>query len=410
MAEKVRDLELDKFVEMVLENDEKVASQVQESGVDATKVIGKYKSVIDKYGISTGVGFATARLKEAILEANSESVKGLLVGQRDRFGTNAPIRIPVLSSTGDHMEVTLWGTTVKLDDSKVEVPYPCIANLRIVYGKEYKGIPSISLISAEKFENLSIPDTVLRLGKVAKSVGELDGGDELHPVVVRGRISFVKAATRWKNKEKDGEWQIYLPNQHEPAAMHPVMQISLETDNGNSVRVVFDRQHNAVPTIMMEDFINLCEDAVKASTDPGEQAKFFGECMRGREVIVVGFVTKFAQQQEINYIDMSGYAIFDAKVGKQATLSKAEKTEDASDEGEVEKPAVKAKSTPKTTSKKGAGAKGVTFDELKDKAHKYCEALGITANDLTVENLTQMAPGKSKGFIEEVLTELKSEA
>ena len=159
------------------------------------------------------------------------------------------------------------------------------------------------------------PDTILRLGKVAKPVGELDGGDELHVVVVKGRISFVRAATRWKDKEKDGEWQIYIPNQHDPAVMHPVMQISLETDNGNSVRVTFDRQRNAVPTVMVEDFVALCQDAVAASTEPGEQAKFFGEIMRGREVIVVGFMTKYTPQTEINYIDIGGYAIFDAKSG-----------------------------------------------------------------------------------------------
>lgn len=418
IAQKVKELELDEFVKLVLDSDEQVASQVQEANIDAEKIIARHKPNIDKYGTSTGVAFAVSRLKEAILEANSESVRGIMVGARDRFATNAPMRMPLLSSTGDHIELVNWGNQVKLGDSKVDVPFPCVANLKVLYDGEYRGVPNIRLISAEKFENLSVPDTTLRLGKVAKSVGELDGGDELKVVVVRGRISFVRAATKWKDKEKDGEWQLYLPNQHEPPVMHPIMQISLETENNNSVRTTFDRQRNAVPTVMVEDFMPLVQDAVKNSTEPGEQAKFFGECMRGRDVIVVGFMTKYTPAVDINYIDIGGYAIFDAKVGAQATLGKKTAKEEPADEASVDedagKPAQKAaapKGAAKTAAKKPAGKQiGLTFDGLKDKVKSYCDTLGIKPSDLTPEKVQkELAPGKSQGFIVEVLNELKLE-
>lgn len=413
MTEKVKDLDLDEFVRKVLESDPKVADQVKEAGLNAEAIIARHKPNADKFGISTGTSWCVARLREAVEEANSETITGMMVGARDRFSTKAPVRMPVLSSKGDHTEVISWGSQVKLGDSKVDISFPCVASLKVITEGEFKGVPNIRLVSADKFENLSVPDTILRLGKIAKSVGELDGGDELHVVVVRGRISFVRAATRWKDKEKDGEWQIYLPNQHEPPVMHPVMQLSLETDGGNSVRVTFDRQRHAVPTVMVEDFITLAQDAVKNSTEPGEQAKFFGECMRGRDVIVVGFMTKYTPQPEINYIDIGGYAIFDAKVSAQTPSGKKSAKEEQEDEPSeaAEAPATKKTAKePAKPAKKSGKAGGDTVDVLKEKARKYCEVLGISPADLTVEQMSQFAPGKTKGFLEEILNELKEES
>jgi hypothetical protein len=412
MSDKVKDIELPEFITMVLDSDETVANQVREANIDAEAIIAKHKKNIDKYGVSTGTAFAVARLKEAILEANSESVKGLLVGYRDRYGSNAPVRMPVLSSTGEHTEIVNWGTTVKTGDSKVEIPFPCIGSLRVLYDGEYKGVPNIRLISAEKFENLSASDAILRLGKIAKSAGEIDGSDELHVVVVKGKISYVAPATKWKGKERDGNWQIWLPNARDTPVMQPVMQISLETEGGNMIRSIFERQRNGTPTIMVEDFIPLCEDAVKMSTDPVEQARFFGEIIRGREVIIVGFVTKYSPQPEINYIDLNAYAIFDAKVGKQTTIAKNAKEESVEDETEEEAPAKKAsKPAAKPSTKKPAGKDGAgAADALKDKIRKYCDVLGITPSDLTPEKVIEnLAQGKSKAFVESILEELVAE-
>jgi hypothetical protein len=412
MSDKVKDLELDEFISMVLESDETVANQVKEANINAAAIVGKHKKNIDKYGVSTGTAFALARLKEAILEANSESIKGLLVGQRDRFGTNAPVRMPIISSSGEHTEVVNWGTTVKMGDSKVEISYPSVASLRILHDGEYKGVPNIRLISAEKIDSISVPDAILRLGKVAKEAGEVDGGDELKVVVVRGKIAYVAPATRWKGKEKDGSWQIYMQNQRDNPVMHPVMQISLEVENQNMVRAIFERQHNAIPTIMVEDFIPLVEDAVKDNTDPVEQARFFGEIMRGREVIIVGFVTKFSPQPEINYIDMNAYAIFDAKVGKQTAISKKEEAKDEPEDEPAEEPKKAAKEPAKAASKKSAGKAGaLTFDTLKNKVREYCETLDYKPSDLTPEKVQkEFAQGKSIGFVKEVLDELIAES
>ena len=148
-GEKVKDFDLDVFVEKVLAQDDELSKKVSASELDATAIIGKAKPSIDKYPLSTGIGYATARLKEAVLEANSESLKGLLVGSRDMFGTNAPIRMPVLNSKGDHKEVVVWGSMVKHGDNKIDIPFPSVANLKVLYDGDYKGVPNIRVVSME---------------------------------------------------------------------------------------------------------------------------------------------------------------------------------------------------------------------------------------------------------------------
>jgi hypothetical protein len=420
---KVKDLELDEFVEKVMEHDDETAKKVIASGLDAEKIIGKAKPSIDKYGVSTGVAYAIARLKEAILEANSESLKGLLVGQRDMYGTNAPIRMPVLSSKGDHVEVVNWGSNVKMGDNKVEIEFPCTANLRILQDGEYKGVPNIKLVSMESCDPIGVTDAVSKLTKIAKSAGELDGGDELGVVVVRGRISYIAPATRWKGKEKDGSWPIWLPNQRDNPINHAVMQISLETENNNMVRTIFGRQRIAVPTIVVDDFEEICTDAVKKYSEPTEQARFVGDIFRGRDVIIVGFMTKYNPMPEVNYIDISGYAMFEVgATGKQTTLdapakkqSRAAEPEDddaaneANDEaGRPEPKAEPKKAAPakKDSKKDGAG----TVEKLKEKIKQYCDVLGIEISDLTPEKVIEtLAPGKTKSFVVDVLDELKKE-
>ena len=424
MVDKVKELSNEEFVKLVLEKDEGLANEVSVSELDAAKIIGKAKPSIDRYSVNTGIGYAIARLKEALLEASSESIKGILVGERDIFGTNAPIRLPVISKDGKHTEIVNWGTNVKYGDAKIELPFPCTAVLNVLEKGEYRGVPNIQLVSMASYENVSPMDTVARLGKVSKSVGELDNGDELSVVVIRGKISYISAATRWKGKEKDGSWGVWLPNQRDNPVNHMVAQISLETENNNVVRVQFGRQRVAVPTVIVEDLNEICEDASKKFSDPMEQAKFVGEVFRGRDVFIVGFMTKYNPQPEVNYIEVGGYAIFDAEVsGKQATLDAPAKTETkkhpktksepASDEDEDDAGEPVSETKKSSPAKKTPPAKdgASSIESLKEKIRQYCNVLGITPGDLSPDNeiFTTLAPGKTKSFVREAIDELKKE-
>jgi hypothetical protein len=383
MADKVRELELPEFMEEIRKKDEDTLVEAQTAEVDVEAIVAKHKPHIDKYGLVTGVAFAIARIKEAILEANSEGVRGMLVGSRDMFGRNSPLRIPLLSSKGDHMELISWDTRVKMGDAKVELQFPSVATLKVLTEGEFKGVPSIRLVAMENCEQLSMADAVMRLNKIAKSVGAIDGGDELKVVVVKGKINFIAPSTRWENKEKAGNWQLYMPNMRDTPVSHPVLQVTLEAEDGNQVRAVFDRQRNAVPTIMVEDFVDLCADAITQSKDPVEQAKFLGSIVKGREVIIVGFMTKFNPQVNINYIEMGAYAMYDAGASVQSTLG-GEKT--------AGKPAGKPAKKPakEDAAKKPAGkskSADSPVDKLKGKIKAYCEMYDVDAEAVTVEQI-----------------------
>ena len=415
-GEKIKNLDEDEFVRKVLAYNEDVTKQAEAAGIDIKAFVVGTKHSVDKYGISTGVAYANARLKEAVTEANSETIKGLIVGQRDRYGTNAPMRIPVLTSSGDNSEVILWGHTVKNGDSKIEIPIPSVATMRVITEGDYKGIPNVRLVSIEKYDNLSIPDTVARLTKIAKSPGELGPEDELSVVVVKGKIGFITPCTKWKGKEKDGSWPVYLPNQRDNPAHHPVMQVIFESQSGNIARVAFDRNRNAAPTVAVEDLEEICQDSLAQSTEPVEQARFVSNIFHGREVIIVGFMTKYSSHADVNYIDIGAYAIFDATIGKQATLatakSSAKKPAPSGDDEEEAEEAPKKAAPKKDAPKAGSNA----VDDVKEKIRQYCDALGMEPATLPITDTTKyaklkemFAPGKSDAFFRTVLDEIKEE-
>ena len=108
MSEKIKDMSLPAFAEKVKSSNEDLMKKLVENNVDADSIIAKTKPAVDKYGESTAIGYTVSRLKDALIEATSDSVKGMIVGAKDRYGTNAPVRIPLLSSSGDHTELVNW--------------------------------------------------------------------------------------------------------------------------------------------------------------------------------------------------------------------------------------------------------------------------------------------------------------
>ena len=251
--------------------------------------------------------------------------------------------------------------------------------MRVITEGDYKGVPNVRVVSIEKYDNISIPDAVARLVKIAKTPGELGPEDELSVVVVKGRIGFITPCTKWKGREKDGNLPVYLPNQRDNPAYHPVMQVIFESQSGNIARAAFDRNRNAVPTVAVEDLEEICQDALAQRYQSVEQARFVSNIFHSREVIIVGFMTKYSSQADVNYIDIGAYAIFDATIGKQATLASAKpsakKAAPAEDENEAESETPKAKPASKKGAPKPAGSSAV--DDVKEKIHQYCDAIGI---------------------------------
>ena len=198
------------------------------------------------------------------------------------------------------------------------------------------------------------------------------------------------------------------------------MQISLETENNNTFRAIFGRQRLAVPSIAVEDFTEICMDAAKKYNDPMEQARYVGDIFRGREVVIVGFMTKFNAQPEINYIDVGAYAMFESTVsGKQETLDtpakkpspkKSEPAVDDDAKNEETEDVEKQETKERLLRKREERQEQTLSKSAQGEIRQYCDVLDINVSDITPEKVIEnLAPGKSKSFVISVLDEMKSE-
>lgn len=323
VSKKMRDITVDEYVSRVLGSDSDLEKKVKMNDIDAKDVLGKAKPSFDKYSVGTGVSFGCARLREAIEKKNSSQIKGIAAGQRDRYGTNTPVRIPVIRSNNDHLEVVLWGTSIKVGDAKVELTFPSLVTFNVVEEKSDK-YESLRLVDAETYTPMNIVDAVDKLSSVAIGVGELSNEDLYKVVVVRGKIAFVGASPKFQNKEKVGDWGVYLENQRDHPQKHVVLKVTLASENNQQARITFERQRNAVPAIYVEDLEALCSDAASSDDDPNTQARIVGQGIKDRDVIVVGCVTKHQNYEGMAYYDIGAYGIYDAVVERQATLVEKE--------------------------------------------------------------------------------------
>jgi len=403
-------MSIDEFVEAVENYSPDVIKKAKLADVDVRAVLEKAKPGIDKYGRKAGISIGVSKVKEAILEATSDIVKGIIVGERDRWGSNTPIRIPVLSSSGKHIEVINWGNEVKYGDKRIHMPFPAKVELKVMDDGDYNGQKNLRVVSIESYEPLSIGDTINKLNRIAITPSEIGFGNENSVVVVRGKIGYIGPAARWTaERTKAGDWPVYLDNALDNPKKHIVMQITLREEGENRVRATFDRQRNAVPTVAVEDLEMRCQDAVAESTSPRDQAKAVGEAMRDREVIIVGYLTKIRRSEDFTYIDIGASAIFDAESTVQTKLVSPSKGSDSEDEG-VEEDVKPAKQETKKETK--APAKSPTkkskIAEVKEIIAQYADLTGVEPASMNAEELRKVARlnDYSLSFIQDALEEL----
>ena len=116
--------EVKKFCPEVVENAEKLGVDV---GGVAKEISEKYGK---KYSRKTVLTKIRAELRKRIQAASAPKVKGIIAGSRDRWGKNFPIRLAVVRSSGEHIEVSTWSyENVKIGNATGEVPVPAIAEL-----------------------------------------------------------------------------------------------------------------------------------------------------------------------------------------------------------------------------------------------------------------------------------------
>lgn len=394
---KVRAMSIDEFVEAVENHSPDVIKKAKLANVDVRSTLERAKPGIDKYGKKTGISIGVSKIKEEILEATSDVVKGIILGERDRWGSNTPIRIPVLSSSGKHLEVINWGNEVKYGDKRIHMPFPAKVELKVMDDGDYNGQKNLRVVSIESYETLTTSDAIGKLNKIAVTPADLTRENENSVVVVRGSVGFVGPSARWNSdKTKAGDWPVYLENALDSPKKHIVMQITLQEEGGNRVRATFDRQRNAVPTVAVEDLEMICQDAIAETTSPHDQARIVGNAIRGREVIVVGYLTKFKNSDDTTYIDVGASAIFDAESSVQTKLTSSSRASDAKDEDDdVEEISSKPskqdyKKEQKAQPTKSASKKS-KLSEVREIISNYSDLTGVDPSEMNAEELRKVA-------------------
>lgn len=319
-----------------------VVESVEKLGIDVGKVV---KEVVEKYGEKysqkTLLRKIRAELRKKIQSMSATKIKGIIAGSRDRWGKNYPIRLAVVRSTGDHVEVSTWSyENVRIGNSTGEIPVPSIAEIAVQKDEQYG---TYQLVSIEQFKPLKHEDVVEKLLQVAKKPSELSESQMYEIVVVKGIISSVNPATRFEEGEPVGTYPVLTTDAREKPSKHPTMQIWLKPDDDTRCRLILERPRYSKPYYAIEDFFLLCDDAAHEITDHIEQAKYVQDGLEGRAVIAVGVMMNYnkarlADGTPVNYIDIgvAGLYEYDEVETEQSELPRQPEPEPEQEEPEPE--------------------------------------------------------------------------
>lgn len=284
---------------------------VEKFGGDPIALITEDVERLMKYRTDkTAVSFARAKFVKFINQQNMESVIGVVVGGVDRYGSKAPITYPVIKKDGTMTKVCTWDTEL--------IPIPSIIEVKGKYNGEYQNY----LIDEEMglLDCKDAPDVLKLLTKVGMPVtADFSKVGKYDTVVIRGFIKSVFPSPIWENGQKVSSYNVLEFNEAEPPRKTPCMDIRLESGSGNNV-VTFQltRQRRGMPVIAIDDFIEICKDAVElCEDDPVEQCKFVRDGIFGREVVAIGEVSSITEKvsestmEPVLYINVRIAAIYE---------------------------------------------------------------------------------------------------
>jgi len=291
-----------------------VVESAEKLGIDVEAVV---KEISEKYGKKyskkTVLTKIRAALRREIRAKSATKIKGIIAGSRDRWGRNFPIRLAVVRSSGEHIEVSTWSyENVKIGNGSGEVPVPSIAELSVQKDEQYG---SYQLLRIEQVKRLSNEEAVEKLLQVAVEPSELDESQLYKIVVVKGVINAVVPATRFEEGEPVGTYPVLTEDAREKPNMWPTMQIWLRPDDDTRCRLILERPRYSKPHYAVEDLFLLCDDATELK-DHIEQAQYVQDGLEGRSVIAVGVMlqynkTRLADGTPVNYVDIGVAGLYE---------------------------------------------------------------------------------------------------
>lgn len=448
---KMSEISLGEFVEKVLASDEKLAISVKENGIDTKDLL---KSPFDKaqgYGVETGLGFGRSALYTALREANSDVHTGLLVGMRDSQRFTRPIDLMLIRSNGEHMAIQTWDRELNYGSDKIPLPIPSVIELKCKYNEKYD---SNTAIGISKYSNRSKRNILDALDKVADLPSDIGKSSLYKIAVVRGVIARIEPIPQYNdNKEITKFIPVAHDNMCDTPEMTPTIQIKLANDNNTYARATFNRQRYGNPYFAISDFDQLIHDALENHESPKNQAEFISRALVGREVYIVGVVTKYEkkrnkQNELVTNISINAGAIFDLYVDDNEEVEEVEETDvedeevdvkksgngkrgeidenpdddvEVNEEEEEVKPVKKSpKETPKPKPKPKAveeesGDDDALVNRAKSLITKYLRVLDISPDDISSEQIKTQVLVKEDvkntpiGVIDQILDEIRAE-
>ena len=374
--------------------------QAKNIGIDVDAVVGEMMDKHKNKTVRVCSSFVKSALNKYIRESEAEEIRGIIVGGKDIYSKNFPIRYSLLRSDGNHAEVASFDPKVPFGDTAISLQTPCLATVSAKMNPKYG---SYSIVSVKSFEVKEASEVAKMLDKIAGVPSDIVAEDKYKIAVVRGIITGARPTSKWeKNKEKGkyeevGKYEVMMDNALDPPVKHPVIQLQLmrtrgKGDAGDTItRLVFDRMRHITPTIAMEDFTELCEDSVTSFETPEEQASFVGDGLNEREIIAVGVVTNVNAVTSDKYgltfyVDISCSFICDAP--------------DNVSRPEVESAVKEAKANAAKKSEFAPAKKKSEVELIAERIDEYCRTLGINPSELTADDVSSKVcntPGENMG-------------
>lgn len=307
---------------------------------DINAIISDVYTQAGAFSLARGVNKVRSAIENKIRAATATSLSGILVGSHDLVGKQAPCRYTLIRADKKHYEISSFDNQAPYQGGKIDIPVPAAVVIKAEYDQDYD---SWHLVSIEKYQPLStedllkhIPSTIIPISAITQDfayhkVQDKDGERvfSARPVVIAGYLSRMSPEAVFRfGEDSEGNrtstldrlLPVMCGRESKPDETLPCVQFLLnsKTRGINSVRCHISQQRKGTPTILVNDFITSCEEAVKRFKDPESQAGNVHEWMHDTPVIVIGSVNRYARstgqdKAAQNWVDIGVTAIIDAE-------------------------------------------------------------------------------------------------
>lgn len=389
------------------EVDGDLLESADDAGVDVDGVIQDKMAKHSGYPADVVQRFVETDIRRQVESANAETIRGIHMGTRDRYAKNWPRRHSVIRSSGEHVEVSTWdGTLPGPEGEEVDIPAGgAIVEFQCDYDEEYDSYEAKGLGDVEQ---LDAADVAEKLSKIAVSPDQLTPSDEYEVVVVRGEVRYTDSQTIFEDGEPSHDGEVLVEDGR--GELQPHFEVSLEQEGDTQLRGHIERQDRGRPFFAVPDLDTFLSDAYGEYDSADDQARFLHNCIKGRDVILIGNVNSFDKDRDddgnlVKYVDIGVTGMVQANLADETPDVTSEDTGDGSDEA------------PDDADDDGDGDDGdddvraAEIDAVISDIELWADLVGEDIEDITTGDVVEKAKGidAPESVVDHALRELQSD-